>query len=412
MNLVMTTAPSHPPAPASDSNAALFEGSATAVTLARMRKHFWPTLAVMVLMCVAIALFLNGFVWPRLGPKLVYSFAIGFSCWAANSAGRLLVAWWVDRRRRAQGLPAVVPYAAPGWQGVLMGLVLGLVIGPALGLEIGDALTGGTSPSLLKLDTQNSRITLIITLVGSLVATYVFGSMERLASAHARAEAAQRQAAENQLRLLQSQLEPHMLFNTLANLRVLIGLDANRAQAMLDHLIAFLRSTLLASRQSQQPLSTEFAHASDYLALMAVRMGPRLQVSFDLPADLASLPVPPLLLQPLVENAIKHGLEPKLEGGHISVHAQRVGDMLQLTVRDSGMGLQPPTPHPSPSPSPSASGAPAAGTSFGLEQVRARLATLYGGRASLVLQAATDNAGGVVAKVQIPLTDLQAQKTT
>jgi hypothetical protein len=413
MNISMTTPSVPPPAPTPAPEATLFEGSATAVTLARLRQHFWRTLGVMVLMCFAIALFLNGFELGRLGPKLVYSFAIGFSCWAANSAGRLLVAWWVDLRRRAQGLPTVLPYAVPGWLGVGVGFVLGFAIGPALGLQIGDTITGNASPSLLQLNTPNSRITLLITLVGSLVAIYVFGSMERLSSARAQAEAAQRQAAENQLRLLQSQLEPHMLFNTLANLRVLIGLDPSRAQAMLDHLIAFLRSTLVASRQSQQALSTEFAHASDYLALMAVRMGPRLQVSFDLPADLAALPVPPLLLQPLVENAIKHGLEPKLEGGHISVRAQRVGDVLHLSVHDTGMGLANPAQASgsgsgSASASASASAPSDKGTSFGLEQVQKRLATLYGERASLRLQAASDGQGGTVALVQIPLTKLAA----
>jgi signal transduction histidine kinase len=401
MDITMTPLQAHPTAPAAD----LFKGTATAVTWARLRKHFWRTLFVMVLMCLGIALFLNSFALNRLWPKLVYSFAIGFCCWAANSGSRLLVAWWFDRRRRAQGLPAVVPYAEVGWKGVLMGVVLGFVIGPALGLQIGDAITGGTSPSLLQLDSPNSRITFVITLLGSLVATYVFGSMERLSSARAQAEAAQRQAAENQLRLLQSQLEPHMLFNTLANLRVLISLDPARAQAMLDHLIAFLRSTLVASRQSQQPLSTEFAHASDYLALMAVRMGPRLQVAFDLPPELAGLPVPPLLLQPLVENAIKHGLEPKVEGGRISVSAQRVGDMLQLLVRDTGVGLAPASGSGG---SGGSGGFGAEGTSFGLEQVRQRLATLYGDRAGLTLLAAastaTDTAGGVLARVQLPLT--------
>jgi hypothetical protein len=394
MDMTMTRLQAHPTAPATD----LFKGTAMAVTWARLRKHFWRTFLVMVLMCVGIALFLNSFALTRLGPKLVYSFAIGFCCWAANSGGRVLVAAWVDRRRRAQGLPAVVPYADPGWKGVLMGFVLGFAIGPALGLHIGDAITGSTSPSLLQWDSSNSRITFLLTLLGSLVAIYVFGSMERLSSARAQAEAAQRQAAENQLRLLQSQLEPHMLFNTLANLRVLIGLDPTRAQAMLDHLIAFLRSTLVASRQSQQPLSTEFAHASDYLALMAVRMGARLQVSFDLPPDLAGLPVPPLLLQPLVENAIKHGLEPKVAGGRISVSALRVGDVLQLLVRDTGVGL---------AATPASNLSSEAGTSFGLEQVRQRLATLYGDRASLTLMAATstttDSAGGVVARVQLPL---------
>jgi hypothetical protein len=104
-----------------------------------------------------------------------------------------------------------------------------------------------------------------------LAAVSALSTTERLASARAAAEAAQRQAAEHQLRLLQSQLEPHMLFNTLANLRVLIALDPPRAQAMLDRLIAFLRSTLQASRAGTHTLADEFARLDDYLGLMAVR---------------------------------------------------------------------------------------------------------------------------------------------
>src|SRR5690606_23871824 len=121
---------------------------------------------------------------------------------------------------------------------------------------------------------------------------------------------AQRDAAEAKLKLLESQLEPHMLFNTLANLRVLIGLDPARAQAMLDQLIAFLRATLSASRAPMHPLSAEFARVADYLELMKIRMGERLVVELTLPDTLVGHPVPPLILQPLVENAIKHGLEP------------------------------------------------------------------------------------------------------
>ncbi len=147
---------------------------------------------------------------------------------------------------------------------------------------------------------------MLISLIPGLAATYFFVSRGRLAAALMRAETAQRQAAENQLRLLESQLEPHMLFNTLANLRVLIGMDPPRAQAMLDQLIAFLRATLSASRSGSHPLREEFARLQDYLALMKVRMGERLQPVFELPAELAELAIPPLLLQPLVENAIKH----------------------------------------------------------------------------------------------------------
>jgi len=185
-----------------------------------------------------------------------------------------------------------------------------------------------------------------------------------------------------------------MLFNTLANLRVLIGIDPQQAQAMLDRLIAFLRATLTASRSDAQPLATEFAQLADYLALMALRMGPRLQVRLDLPEELGSLPVPPLLLQPLVENAIKHGLEPQVEGGRIEVAARAEPGWLELTVRDSGVGLAAAQQSMPP--------APGAESGFGLTQIRQRLATQYGSLASLELQPATDNGGGVLATVRIP----------
>jgi LytS/YehU family sensor histidine kinase len=180
-----------------------------------------------------------------------------------------------------------------------------------------------------------------------------------------------------------------MLFNTLANLRVLIGIDPPRAQLMLDRLIGFLRATLNASRATMQPLSAEFARVADYAALMQIRMGERLQPQLDLPADLAALPVPPLLLQPLVENAIKHGLEPHVGGGRLVVSAARDGAQLVLRVRDTGAGLQT---------------TPADGTRFGLQQVRERIATLYGDAASLELGPAGDAEGGALAIVRLPMT--------
>ena len=130
-----------------------------------------------------------------------------------------------------------------------------------------------------------------------------------------------------------------MLFNTLANLRALIGVDPPAAQRMVDRLNDYLRATLDASRATTHPLSAEFERLRDYLDLMAIRMGPRLAASFDLPEALRDLPVPPLILQPLVENAIRHGLEPQVAGGRIDVRAERVGDTLRLTVADTGAGF-------------------------------------------------------------------------
>ena len=374
------------PAPAAATPAT---AGALPVVWARARRHTPRALGFLVVVCVAITALLYGFEPRNPWRKLVYSFAIGVSCLFVVDGGRLLLAALHDAARRLRGLPPAHGGFDSGWRGLLLLLPLTVLAGPQLGSVLADWLLGARTPSLLDWGNANTRVTLTLSLVGTAVSVFVLSTMERLASARAQAEAAQRAAAENQLRLLQSQLEPHMLFNTLANLRVLIGLDPARAQAMLDRLIAFLRATLNASRRDTQPLAEEFQHLDDYLALMAVRMGARLAVSFTLPPELAAQPVPPLLLQPLVENAIKHGLEPKVDGGRIEVAARREGGQLVLTVRDTGVGL---------------GAAATGGTAFGLEQVRQRLATLFGERASLQLLPADDADGGTLATLQLPLT--------
>jgi sensor histidine kinase YesM len=141
---------------------------------------------------------------------------------------------------------------------------------------------------------------------------------------------------------------------------------------MLDRLNDYLRSTLSASRATEHPLSAEFDRLRDYLELMQIRMGERLRYTLDLPAALASLPVPPLILQSLVENAIVHGLEPQVAGGEVHVSAQADGDMLVLQVRDTGAGFDvAQTPE-----------------GFGITQVRERIATRYGNQATMHLVAA------------------------
>jgi LytS/YehU family sensor histidine kinase len=217
---------------------------------------------------------------------------------------------------------------------------------------------------------------------------YYFTSRAMLAHARLAQEEAQRQASEARLRLLESQLEPHMLFNTLANLRALIGTDPARAIAMLDRLNDFLRATLTASRTEasagQHTLAAEFARLRDYLELMAVRMGPRLRYTLDLPDTLANQPIPPLLLQPLVENSIRHGLEPSLQGGEIRVCARHNGQHLELEVNDTGVGCE-----PSPEPG------------FGLAQVRERLETAYPGQARMDWHG--QPGGGTRALLTLPL---------
>ena len=366
----------------------------TALALSRQR---WlrraPTTALLLAaVCTAIAVMFTLASGGAFRYRLLYSFCIGLACVTINDGGGLLHAWLYDRVRAWRGLAPSSAGWESGWAGVWPSTVACVVLGPPIGQWIADGITGFNSPPIYDLGSRNTQITLFVSLLATLAFVGVISSRERLASAKAQAEAAERAAAENQLKLLQSQLEPHMLFNTLANLRVLIGLDAAAAQQMLDRLIAFLRATLEASRLPAHPLATEYARVADYLALMAIRMGPRLQVVLELPPALAAQPVPPLLLQPLVENAIKHGLEPHVAGGRLVVSAHEEGEMLVLRVRDTGIGLA------------EAAAAGTAGTRFGLAQVRERLATLHGARASVVVEPAPDADGGTVATIRLPRT--------
>ena len=349
----------------------------------------WHELRVGLPLCIAIAAFLSVLFGDPFVNNLVYSLCIGASIQTLIEGGRFGMSAWL-RGRPGGGGGGSADNHWPGWFLMLPWIALSAVAGYSIGSFVADWLTGQHhAHSLFSGRWRPLALILMISFGVSIAATYFFYARGRMATIEAQAEAARRAAAELQLKLLESQLEPHMLFNTLANLRVLIGVDAPRAQAMLDHLIAFLRATLQASRTGSHALSDEFDRIGDYLELMRIRMGPRLQVRLDLPADLRTLPIAPLLLQPLVESAIQHGLEPQVDGGRIEVSARRHGDRLLLKVRDTGAGL--------------ATAPASAGTGFGTSQVRERLAALYGQQASFQLLAATDTDGGAIATIELPL---------
>jgi sensor histidine kinase YesM len=179
-----------------------------------------------------------------------------------------------------------------------------------------------------------------------------------------------------------------MLFNTLANLQGLIAIDPQQANRMLDHLIQYLRATLSATRAETTTLAQEFDAAEAYLGLMAVRMGARLSYRCVLPAALRGARLPAMLLQPLVENAIIHGLEPKIEGGTVTVEARAHDGVLEICVTDTGLGLDDTEPA-------------AKGTGVGVTTTRERLRALYGARAALALTPAQPH--GVLARLTLPL---------
>ncbi|MEG0883511.1 MAG: histidine kinase [Janthinobacterium sp.] len=234
----------------------------------------------------------------------------------------------------------------------------------------------------------------VFTLAAAGAAILFFASREKInrlqaqaAEEKARAESVARQAMQAQLQLLQAQIEPHMLFNTLANLQGLISFDPERAQLLLDQLIQYLRATLSSSRAGSTTLEQEFSLMQAYLGLMSIRMGARLRFTLDLPEALRQVKVPPMLLQPLVENAIQHGLEPKIEGGHVHVQASMDSGVLMLTVSDDGLGLD----HPGQT----------KGTQLGVANIRERLRGMHGDAASLSL--AANHAAGATACLTLPL---------
>ena len=195
-------------------------------------------------------------------------------------------------------------------------------------------------------------------------------------------EQLRRQVAEAQMAAMQAQLEPHFLFNTLASIDHLIQTDPPRASRMQQSLIALLRATMPSLRegkaQVRRTLGEELEVIHPYLDIQKTRMEERLQTTLLVPAGLLSAEFPPMMLQSLVENAIKHGLEPKPEGGRIEIEAQVADGRLLIHVRDTGVGFNANAPQGS-----------------GLTNIRERLKHRYGNDASLTI-ARNEPAGSVV----------------
>lgn len=289
------------------------------------------------------------------------------------------------RQQRFERLPL-------GLRWLLMGVIV-IPTGYLLGHQIAFLLLGESTRMLGY--HHISLVPLLFTVLVGGLALWYFATREQLAREAAARDQAQRLAVEAQLRLLRTQIEPHMLFNTLANLRGLLREDVDRAEWMIDRLIAYLRATLAASQTESVPLAREFAQLRAYLEIMSLRMGPRLTWRLDLPAALEAMAVPPMLLQPLVENAIKHGLEPKVGPGHIAVVVQAVEAGTEIRVEDDGLGL--PVQHGAHA---SHSTGDPENAGYGLRNVRERLDAAYGPSAQLTLE--RRHPAGVRATVFLP----------
>ncbi len=310
-----------------------------------------------------------------LGVMILIGNLIGYSIHGLFHLGSAL---GLDSASRRRGLPAKVAYfSLVPLGGVLIGFWVSSFI-----VDVGFR-NWLTDPAAIISITATS-------LIVSTIMSAIFFWREREAVAKAalalereRTQRIEREAAHANLRALQAQIEPHFLFNTLANVTSLIESEPALARRMLDSFIRFLRASLNATRKETTTLGDEGALIGAYLDVLQVRMGPRLRYRIDVDPAVASFALPPMLLQPVVENAIRHGLEPKVEGGEIAVRARAQDDAVAIEIIDSGSGF----------------GTMTRG-GVGLANLRDRLRLLYGERASLSI--AENQPAGAVVTVRIP----------
>ncbi len=258
--------------------------------------------------------------------------------------------------------------AVVSWKALLLVSFLSLLIG-----------------SIFKLPTLT-----FLLIVASFIIKVVAGGKRRAeltasqANRRAETEQLERTVLEARMESLQAQIEPHFLFNTLASIDQLIQTDPPRASRMQQSLIRYLRSAMPQMRDGSRPtLGQQVKLSSAFLEIMAVRMEERLQPTLNVPDGLKSAVFPSMMLQTLVENAIKHGLEPKAEGGRLEIGAEIVDGQLAVHVLDTGIGFM-----------------PKSEGGVGLANIRERLKALYNDRAELIIS--VPPAGGTCATIKVP----------
>lgn len=335
-------------------------------------RYFVKQLILLILINTGIAAFVALLAGIVFFDAFILSQSIGISIY--------LISWvlsWPIGGRHPQ--PATYAVAVP--------------IGAVLGIS-GGSFFIGSSPFLLFRESSNIlAVTSFAALVFGIVVSYYFYSRYKLDQAerglrdeNLRREENERRLVEMRLRLLQAQIEPHFLFNTLANVISLIDGDPEKAKMMLEAFTCYLRASLQRTRELQTTLDEELRLVDAYLSIQAVRMGGRLAYTIDCETGLGHLPLPPLLVQPLVENAVKHGLEMKPDQGVIGISVYKKDNDLNIDIRDNGKGFD---------------GIDGKVAGVGIANVRERLQTLYQGGASLDIKRNTPC--GIVAKIRLCL---------
>lgn len=331
-----------------------------------------PRIILLLAANTAIAAFLSAISFGMgFGINLITSQCVGLAIYAAVRPAHA----WLESQ--------------PAWLKIA-GITVAIAIGATSGLAVSTVFTGVDLAGLIASDPAFIVRTLLFCLLFGATVSYIFISQYQLIRIgnEAREERLRRlllekETAEMELKMLQAQIEPHFLFNTLSTIESLLGHQPETARAMLLDLTRYLRTTLARTRRTISTLRQEMEVVGAYLSICKIRMGDRLAFDIRLPPEMAELACPPLLIQPLVENSVRHGLEPAVGGGKIKISCETDGNTVTVSVSDNGVGI-------------SGTAAPGDGTA----SIASRLAALYGDRASLML--GETKPGGVTAVVRYP----------
>jgi sensor histidine kinase YesM len=330
-----------------------------------MRKNIFITTFINLLFNTAIAGLLTAIKFgDGFWNNFIFSQCIGLSIYAINASVMCRVA---NKRLRA----VIYTFSFPG----------SIMLGVSLAAWITDA--GGW-------DNPQAWVAVVIGLFFGGIGSITYFLSQRIEQLDAEVKQrrmnemeSEKRQMEAQLKMLQAQIEPHFLFNTLANVGSLIDSDPPLAKKLLERLNDWLRIALVRARSDHATLGDELEMLENYLQILKIRFGERLRWKVEVAEDARLSLFPPMLLQPLVENAVRHGIEPKIGGGEIVIRVFVDNSLLRIEVTDSGVGLI---------------GDEGGGT--GLTNVRARLATLFGDAGKLMLE---NNAhGGVSAWLELP----------
>ena len=264
-----------------------------------------------------------------------------------------------------------------------------IIVGGTVGGLLGGWLYGIKMIDFLEQKSYSLRTLFLSLLFGGVIAYYFFSSKMIMATQQLLQEEriqrliSEKRAIQTQLKMLQAQIEPHFLFNTLSNILSLLDSEVPKGKQMLQDLTRYLRASLAETRAQWTTLGGELELAASYLNIFKVRMGDRLQVRIEVEESLKSAVFCPMLIQPLVENAVLHGLDTMIDGGVIHIHAERQNSLLRVTVADTGKGFSIPQ-----------------SQGMGLANVRDRLRALYGKEGRLILR--ENQPSGVTAVIEVP----------